>query len=511
MKISKPLALTAIVLAAICLRIWAFSSVNRLMPLDGLYVDEVTYSRSPFVPGVEGFSRPPAMFITAMLLNVSHNTAASRIAVAILSLLPALFLYLAFREKGGLRLYLCTAGLALSPFIILYGIQIMPAIPAAAFISFALLLAKRKKTALAGFLTGIAILFRAELALVTIFLFAFTYRSHLRKWMVFTGFAAIAVVPVIILNLLAGAGPVIASNGGENLWFGTSWELVTTPPGMEFEQLVSTGDSQSGGDSVFLDRAFNSITHAPFEWLKMGGSKVLAFFSLPGPGRNFETGWMLRKTWLCILLPLTLLAMSAGLTAAFSRRKSFWQLIAVAVICSGIASAFIFFPSARFRTAILPAFWFLAASITTDRKILGVALVPAALIVIISLLVTYPGMERSGLTSMLTAEHFLDSGELAESAEYLKDAEERGYYGADLHNVRGVLFSLSGYPERGLNEFEKALESAPNSPTLWKNYAVSLWSNDRHGNSIEAAQRAILLNPLLRDELMPILEHAENH
>lgn len=511
MKTSKPLILTAIVLAAICLRIWTFSSVDRLMPLDGLYVDEVTYSRSPFVPGVEGFSRPPAMFIAAMLMNVSHNTAASRIAITILSLLPALALYLAFRKNGGVWLYICTAGLALSPFMVLYGIQIMPAVPAAALLSFSLLLAKRKKTALAGFLTGIVILFRAELALVPIFLLAFTYRNHLREWMLFTGFAAIAVVPVIILNLSAGAGPVIASNGGENLWFGTSWELVAIPPGMEFEQLVSTGNTQTAENSVFLDRAFNSIAHAPFEWLKMGGSKVLAFFTLPGPGRNFETGWMLQKTWLFILLPLTLLAMSAGLTAAFSRGKSFWQLIAVAVICSGIASAFIFFPSARFRTAILPAFWFLGASITADRKILRVALVPAAGIVIISLYVTYPGMERSGLTSILAAEHFLDSGELAESAEYLRYAEERGYYGADLHNVKGVLVSLSGYPERGLKEFEKALEIAPNSPTLWKNYAVSLWSNGKHGNSVEAARRAILLNPLLRDELMPILEHAENY
>jgi hypothetical protein len=479
------------------------------MPLDGLYVDEVTYSRSPFVPGIEGFSRPPAMFIAAMLMNVSHNTEASRIAITILSLLPALALYLAFRKKGGVWLYVCTAGLALSPFMVLYGIQIMPAVPAAALISFTLLLAKREKTALAGFLTGIAILFRAELALVPIFLFLFSFRSHFRKWMVFTGFAAIAVVPVIILNIFAGAGPVIASNGGENLWFGTSWELVTTPPGTEFEQLVLTGESQSSGNSVFLDRAFNSIAHAPFEWLKMGGSKVLAFFTLPGPGRNFETGWLLQKTWLIVLLPLTLLAMSVGITVSFKSKKSFWQLTAVAVICSGIASAFIFFPSARFRTAILPAFWFLA--VTPDWKTLRRALSPAVGIVIISLFVTYPGKERSGLTSILAAEYLLDSGDLAESAEYLRNAEERGYFGSDLHNLRGVLVSLSGYTERGLDEFENALDIAPNSPTLWKNYAVSLWSTGRYRNSIEAARRAVFLNPLLRNELMPILEHAENY
>ena len=90
------------------------------------------------------------------------------------------------------------------------------------------------------------------------------------------------------------------------------------------------------------------------------------------------------------------------------------------------------------------------------------------------------------------------------------DAEERGYYGADLFNLRGVLVSLSGNPEQGAVEFEKALEIASGSPTLWKNYAVSLWANARYEDSNEAARRAVFLNPLLREQLRPILEHAEN-
>ncbi len=508
MRISKPLILSAIVLAAICLRIWVFSSFDRLLPLDGLYVDEKTYSVSPFIQGVEGFSRPPGMFIIAMLMNVQRNVTTSRIVISLLSLLPALALFLAFRKRGGAWVYLCTAGLILSPFMILFGFQLLPAVPAAALIAFTLMLAKRGKTVLAGFLAGISILFRAELALVPLFLFVFSFRNHLRKWMIFTASAAIAVIPVIILNLSAGAGPVVASNGGENLWLGTDWELVTTPPGTEFEELVSTGTSRSGGDTVFLERAFTSIGSAPFAWLSMGGRKLLAFFTLPGPGRNFETGWLLQRTWLIFLLPLTLLAMSAGTAGVFRKGQSFWQSTAAAFICSGIVSAFIFFPSARFRLVVLPAFWFLATSL--DWKFLKKAIVPAVLIVIISLVVTYPGMERSGLTSLLAAEYLLDSGKLTESAEYLMDAEERGYFGADLFNLRGVLVSLSGNPEEGAVEFEKALEIAPGSPTLWKNFAVSLWTNGRYGDSIEAARRAVFLNPLLREQLRPILEHAEN-
>jgi hypothetical protein len=510
MRFSKPLVLFAIALAALCIRIWVFSSLDSLLPIEGLYVDEVTYSMSPFIPGLEGFSRPPGMFVISELLSFIHNVTTSRIIFSLLSLLPALALYLAFRKRGGTWVYLCTAGLFLSPFMILFGFQLLPAVPAAVLIAFSLLSLKKGKTAIAGFLSGIAILFRAELVLVPLFLLVFSFRYNLRKWLMFTGFAAIAVLPVLILNISSGAGPVIASNGGENLWLGTDWELITTPPGVEFEELVSTGTSRSDGDTVFLERAFNSIGNSPLDWLAMGGRKLLGFFTLPGPGRNFETGWLLHKTWLIILLPLTLLAMSTGIAGVLSRKKSFWHSTAAAVICSGIVSAFLFFPSARFRLVTLPAFWFLTVSARPDWKTMSTAIVPAVLIVLISLLITYPGMERSGLTSILAAEYLLDSGALNESAEYLMDAEERGYYGADLFNLRGVLVSLSGNPQEGAVEFEKAIEIAPESPTLWKNYAVSLWTNARYEDSIEAALRAVNLNPLLREQLQPILEHAEN-
>ncbi len=508
MKTHRTLIFSIIILSAILFRIIAYVSLDRLLPLNALYVDEKTFSMSPFVQGIEGFSRPPGMFVLSMVLNASGSPLTTRIAVSFLSLLPALALYLAFRNKGGAWLF--AAGLLLSPFMILYGLQVMPAVPAAVLISFTLLMAKNKKIAFAGFLTGISILFRAELALIPLFLLAFSFRKHFRKWLVFTVSAAVAVIPVIILNIFAGAGPIIASNGTENLWIGTDWKLVTTPPGTEFEELVSIGNSRSGGNSVFLERAVNSIADEPLKWLKMGVSKTIAFFTLPGPGRNLETGWVLIRTWLIVLLPLTLFGISVGTSLIFKRRKSFWQLLAFSIVFTGIASSFIFFPSARFRVAFLPAFWFLAASVTPSWKYYRLALAPAAGIIFISLLVTYPGMERSGLTSILAAEHLLDSGDYSESAEYLLESENRGFFGADLHNIRGVLLSLSGNPRRGLDEFEKALEISPDSPTLWKNYAVSLWSNTRYSESVEAAKNAVFLNPLLRDELSPILEHAEN-
>jgi len=406
MNNSKVLIPAFILLAAIGLRLWTFTSVDRILPLSGLYVDEKTYSMSPFIPGAEGFSRPPGMFAVAALFGIQTGAVLPRTLISIVSLLPALALFVAFRKERGVWVYLATAGLALSPFMAFFGIQILPAVPAAALLAFSLAMVKGEKIAIGGFLFGIAVLFRAELAVAPLFLLAFTFRSYLREWLKFTVFTLIAVVPVIAFNLFSGAGPVIASNGGENLWLGTSWELVTTPPGTEFEELVSTGSSQRDGDVVFTERAFGSINASPLHWVQMGGSKLLAFFTLPGPGRNLETGWILRNTMLLILLPLTLIALSAGSAGVFRKGKAFWQSVAAAVICGALCSAFVFFPSARFRTAALPAFWFLAASMAGSPAFRKISLVPAAGIIIISLSVTYPGMERSGLTSMLAAGGF---------------------------------------------------------------------------------------------------------
>ncbi len=510
MKSSVALFLIILVVTAIGLRVWTFTSVNSLLPLNGLYVDEKTYTMNPVIPGSDGFSRPPGMFVMAMITNAANHPLHSRVCLSVLSLLPAIALLLAFRKQRSSWVYICCTGLALSPFFILSGIQFLPAVPAAAFLSFSMLLAKQKKFLLAGFLAGAAALFRAELVLIPAVLFFFAFRYRLREWSIFTAGTAIAVLPVIILNISAGAGPVIAVNGAENLWLGTDWELLSTPPGTEFEELVALGDRESRGDSEFLQRAFDVVQSSPLKWFGMGMRKILAFFTLPGPGRNLETGWLLKKTFLILTLPLSLMAMSLGSVRCLDKNRTFWHDLAVSIICAGIISAFVFFPSARFRLTAIPAFWFLSTSALPDRKILRYAGIAAAGIILISITVTYPGMVRSGLTSALAAEYMIESGNPAGALEELDYAEERGFYGADFHNLTGVSYSLLGYPVEGLKEFEKAIDIAPESPTLWKNYAVSLWTNGKYNESVNAAERAVNLNPLLRDQLEPILVHAEN-
>jgi hypothetical protein len=508
MRIKGPGAITLVVILAVLLRAWVFVSLDTVLPQDGLYVDEKTFALSPFVPGIEGFSRPPGMFVASMLLGIGDSVILSRAMMSLFSILPALALFLAMRRKVPLAAALA-ACLSISPFLVLYGLQLMPAVPAAVLLSFALLASVRENHALAGFLTGTAILFRAELAIVPAVLLLLSFGSRLRSWTVFTSMAAAAVFPVVLINVVSGAGPVIAANGGENLWIGTSWEMISIPPGVEFEELVALGPGDTGGDRVFFHRALRSIGDDPGEWAGMGVVKAAEYFSLPGPGRNFETDWVMGKTFLLVLLPLTLAAMSLGISGAFISKPEYWVLLSLSILAAGIISSFVFFPSARFRTATLPAFWFLAAGAVTRPGAIRRCLLPALTVILISVLLTYPGKERSGLTSMLAAEQMFSAGDPDRSMEYIQEAADRGYCGADLHNVMGACLSSSGFRMEGLAEFERAVHIAPSSPTVWKNYAVSLWSNGKYVESLDAARRAIYLNPLLREELGPILEHGE--
>lgn len=504
------LSILPLLAAALLLRILVLLALDGILPLQGLYVDEVTFFGDPFVQGIEGFSRPPGMFLAATLLGAAGSVAAARVLMSVLSLVPALVLLLAFgaRDRWARTL---SAAMAFSPFLILFGTQLMPAVPAAVLVSLSLLAAVREKHLLSGFLAGTAILFRAELALVPLVLLPLSTGERFRRWRSFAVGSAAAVLPVVILNLLSGAGPVIAANGGENLWIGTDWGMISTPPGTEFEELVSVGDSPGSGDSVFLRRAMDSIASDPVRWAGMGISKAAAFFTLPGPGRNFETGWIMRKTLLLALLPLTLAAMSLGIgCSAAGGNDGYWRRVSLSVVIAGVLAAFVFFPSARFRTAVMPAFWFLAAGCggCIRRRLIG-GIVPAVLIAALSLAHSYPGTERTGLTAVLAAQHELATGDLEASFDRLEDAFSRGFRGADLHNIRGALLSLSGDRRGGLDEFLRALEAAPESPTIWKNLAVSLWSNGLYRESVDAARRAVDLNPLLRGELAPILVREE--
>ncbi len=503
---------TLLLLSALGLRAWTFLSVDGVLPLSHLYVDEITYAAGP-VSGA-GFERPPGMYLLAAVAGWTGTPIPGRAVISLLSMVPAAAVALAFagrmREAASRRWALaCAAMAALSPVGALFGLFLLPAVPAAALVSAALLLRLRGRVLAAGFAAGCAALFRGELLLLPVvhFLVTAALRRGLRHWTVYASGTALAIAPVILVNAASGSGPVIAENGAENLWLGTDWELLSTPPGVEFEQLVSVAPEAAGTvEAAFMRRALSSISAEPLPWLAMGLRKVAAWLALPGPGRNLEVSRLLSTTGLAWLLPLMLPALALGLPRALRGRGggTDWRPLALSMVLTGAAAAFLLFPAARYALAVSPALWFLAASRPPSRRELLPAGAVAALVTVASLM-PYPGAVRPGLTEVLEAERMISEGRYHDALDLLSEAGERGFDGADLHNLAGTAYALTGRVATGLSEFEEALRHAPGSPSLWKNYAVCLWNAGRPGDASEAAMTAVELDPALKPELGPLL------
>lgn len=457
----------------IFLRFVSFSQLDWFLGSD-LHVDEITYVAGDSPP----FERPPATYILA---SISSRITVLRWIFSSISLVPALALFLFCRKN--LKNTFLAGILAIEPTLAFAGLQVLPAAPAAAFLALALT-AGRNKPVLLGWLIGCAALFRGELLLflpVSIF-FIRPYKKYFRT----AAGLVIAVLPVMAINLISGGPFALAENGPLNLWLGSSWELLETPPGIEFEELM--------GDSSFMDNALGSIGNDIPGWIGRGFVKTAAFLSIPGPGRNIESPDLLGSTILRYLLPLTLMIIASGISG-FKRNA------VTALIITGLAAAFLFFPSMRHRAVFFPV---LILSASNFRWKLAVPI--ALIIVLISLFLHYPAAVRSGLTEVQMAQNYLEAGAFENAFERLKRAEVEGYEGADIHSIRGACIASSGGEfQQALHEFGLVLDMAPESPTAWKNMAALLWNYGYRDDAFFAAAKAVSLNPALRLELSLIL------
>lgn len=438
-----------------------------------LHVDEITYTSGGSPP----FERPPGTYLTASL---SDDPDKLRTLFSAFSLVPALAFYV-FRKKS-LKNSVIAGVLALEPTLAFSGLQVLPSAPAAALLALSLC---SEKPLLKGWLAGCAALFRGELLILLPVSLLFV--KPLKNWLkLSSGFAA-AVLPLMALNLLSGGAFATGDNGPLNLWLGTSWELLSTPPGIEYEQLV--------GREGFAGMALNTIVSSPVKWGIMGLRKTAAFLSVPGPGRNIETPVLLGNTVLVFLLPLT--GAVIALTLA-GWKKNYTS----ALFLTGITASFLFFPSVRHRAVYIPAMVLMASGLKWKPA------VPAlAAVVFFSFFLEYPGGVRPGLTQVQQAQNLLEKGQFTQAMDWLARAEERGFEGADLHNIRGACIASSGGDfTEAAREFSRVLEMVPESPSAWKNMAALFWNYGYREEALSAAEKAVSLNPALGAELGPILQ-----
>lgn len=460
----------------IILRFVAFSQLEWFFQ-DTLHVDEITYVTGDSPP----FERPPATYLLAQTLEKPIHL---RILFSIISLLPAI-LFFTLREKNT-KNSIIAGLLAVEPTLLFSGLQILPEAPAAALLT-AALLTINKKSYLSAWLIGTAALFRGELLLFIPVSFFFI--KPFKKYLTTTIFILIPLLPVFIINLTSGGDFALAQNGSMNIWLGSNWSLLETPPGLEFEQLMKETD--------FRDLAKKEILKDIPGWLGRGAIKTAAFLSLPGPGRNIEAPRLINETVLKLFLPITLLFLALGLSSIRKNTQS-------ALIVTALISAFVFFPSIRHRAVFIPTLALLA---TNYRK--KTAAIIALVIILTSLFLNYPARVRTGLTEVQLAQNELQNNNFHEAINYLNKAEQLGYRGADLHSIRGATITSSGGDfQAAAREFATTLELVPNSPSAWKNMAVLLYNYGHYEDASYAAEKAINLNQNLRPELTPILQHS---
>ena len=503
----KLIVLLIILVAGSAVRLFAASTLDGILPLDGLYVDEVEYSRGLDALTNPPFERPPGMYFLAWVTGLRENVIGARLLFSLLSMLPAACILIAFgNRRWGIT---CAVAAALEPMTAFFGLQLLPAIPAAALLSLALLAAVKKRAFAACFLAGAAVLFRGEIVILlpVLLIMSLGLRERLRRHLWYSSILLVPVLPVVMLNLSSGAGAVISTNGAENLWLGTEWKLLATPPGVEFEALMRLDSPEMTSDQHFGRLAMENIFSSPGAWIWMGARKVIAACTFPGPGRNLEIPELIRRTGLIFLLPLSLLFFSLAVARlSMQRRRDFSNRLSMAMICTIAIAAFLFIPAARYRTALFPACFFLAASSKPSRNEIIRGSSIAVLVTLASLLIPFPGSPRKGLTEVQSAQEWLDRGESDRALEEIRIAAENGYEGADMHNIAGAALSDAGRESDGLREFLTALAAVPDSPTLWRNTAVSLWNLGRYTEGLEAAQKAVNLDPRLEEQLAPILE-----
>lgn len=471
--------------------------MDGILPLGWLYVDEHSHTAAT---GAALFERPPGTALFAGPIVALAGPLTARAVFSALSLIPALLLA---RRATGAWASLTALLAAVDPFLVYAGLQILPEAPAATLAASSLALLPRNppparaasRTALSGIALGAACLFRAELALLAPM--SLIYRPG-RGWIPFAAGLSVPLAVSAILDATGGEGVSLAANASENAWLGTRIELLRTPPGVEFEALV--GMDPEGGDT-FLSRTADSVLSDPGGTAVFALRKALAGAGVPGEGRNLDDPWLMRRTGLLYLLPVSALALVMGLARSFRGSAGGTCWLARSAFPALLASSAVFFPALRYRTALMPLFWDSASKAPGRRDLRSFS---AAALILAAASLSGIGAARPGLAYVARAGEEIDHGLPLEALATLDSARARGFEGADLHNLAGIALAVTGRREEALRELLLAREMAPGSPSVWRNSAVLYHEMGMSVEARRAARRAVLLDPELGPLLSPL-------
>ena len=326
---------------------------------------------------------------------------------------------------------------------------------------------------------------------------------------------AVPIVPVALRNhAVSGEWMPIQAHGGLNFYIGNNPGATGTcyvRPGADYEALVRQAEahgatSDRGADSYYYGESGHFIRRHPLRWLGLLGRKLLLTWNTNEIPSGTDLPEIQKATPImrAPLLRFGLLG-PLGLVGIFvcRRRKD----CRVFLLWAGAYSAglALFVTSGRYRVAMLPALFVLAAQalehirdvlLTADRRrrvATAGLLALAALVVWLPRSPALPGAEEE--TALAAAEALYRRRDAGGAESAARELIRRDPAHGPAHRLLGILLADRGKHEEAIRHYTKAMELDPGDDATPVNVAVSLSELGRGDEAREALERLVKTQP----------------
>ena len=323
------------------------------------------------------------------------------------------------------------------------------------------------------------------------------------------------VFPVALRNhAVSGEWIPIQAHGGLNFYIGNNPDATGTcyvRPGAEYEALVRQAEahgatSDKEADSYYYGESGRFMRHHPLRWLGLLGRKLLLTWNTNEIPSGTDLPEIQRATRIMrapllrfgLLGPLALV----GILVCRRRRDCRVFLLWVAAYSTGLT---LFVTSGRYRVAMLPALFVLAAEAleyicgvlrTVDH---GRRVAAACLLALASLIVwgpRPPAQPKADEETALAAAEALYRRRDSEGAEAAaRELLRRNPGHAQGHRLLGILLADRGDHEGAIRHYATAVELDPNDEATPVNVAVSLSELGREEEARKALEQLLDTQP----------------
>ena len=224
----------------------------------------------------------------------------------------------------------------------------------------------------AGALTRPGQLFVLPLAALLLIWRAPDRRAGLRRALLFTALALLAIAPWTLRNAIAYRQFVpIASSGGVNFWIGNHPEAIgdgdlAANPQLKLRnaefRAAHAGLPEEALERLYYRDAARAIAADPVRWLGLEGRKLWYTFVPFGPSYRLHAPRYFWTSAVSLLLLLPAAIYGIARTASGSRPAALLTLAAASVL-----AGLVFFPHERFRLPVMDPALIAAAALSASR------------------------------------------------------------------------------------------------------------------------------------------------